>query len=189
MSRSYRIKVRESLSRTLRAEDHVSTQLEMLEILPCEQMAGLLGEELARQGFRTQGELLVREKGGVKVEVCPAEGTVTVSAEGSRDVDLKGEKVGQAWNDIGPSAEKVKEGLQADLKKELEEEAEGQTAALRTQLTDQLEGQLNDLRQELDQAVNRVTAEALKIKARQMGTIKQLTEDPQSGSLTIVLEV
>jgi hypothetical protein len=41
----------------------------------------------------------------------------------------------------------------------------------------------------LDQVVNRVTAEALKRKAAQMGRIKEMTEDPQAGSLTIVVEV
>ena len=46
MSRAYRIKVRESLRRTIRAHDRVSTQLELLEVLPPEQMAQLLTEEL-----------------------------------------------------------------------------------------------------------------------------------------------
>jgi hypothetical protein len=56
-------------------------------------------------------------------------------------------------------------------------------------VTDRLEGQLRDLRQELDQVVNRVTAESLKRKAAQLGQIKEMTEDPQAGSLTIVVEV
>ncbi len=38
-------------------------------------------------------------------------------------------------------------------------------------------------------AVNRVTAEALKEKAAKLGQIKQISEDAQTGSLTIVLEV
>ena len=42
MSRSYRISVRECVNRVIRAEDRVSTNLEMLEVLPPEQMAGLL---------------------------------------------------------------------------------------------------------------------------------------------------
>jgi hypothetical protein len=37
--------------------------------------------------------------------------------------------------------------------------------------------------------VNRVTAEALKRKAASLGQIKEMTEDPQAGSLTIVVEV
>ena len=42
---------------------------------------------------------------------------------------------------------------------------------------------------QLDQATNRATAKALKQKAAQIGQIKELTEDPESGSLTIVVEV
>ena len=60
---------------------------------------------------------------------------------------------------------------------------------MQAEVTDKLEARLGDLRRELDQAVNRVTAEALKRRAAQLGTIKQLTEDPQSGSMTIVVEV
>ena len=56
-------------------------------------------------------------------------------------------------------------------------------------MTDRLEAQLGDIRKELHQAVNRVTAEALKQKAAQLGQIKEVTEDPQSGSLTIKVEV
>ena len=36
MSRAYRVRVRESVRHTVRAEDHVSTSLELLEILPRE---------------------------------------------------------------------------------------------------------------------------------------------------------
>ena len=42
MSRAYRVRVRESVRHTVRAEDHVSTTLELLEILPREEMAELL---------------------------------------------------------------------------------------------------------------------------------------------------
>lgn len=189
MSRSYKIKVRESLSRVVRAEDHVSTALELLEILPCEQMEALLAQELERRGFERHGDALVRSKGGVKVEVNPADGTVTVSAEGAEEVDLEAHKEGHAWDDMGPNARSVKKALTEAAKKDLEKQAEEKTATLRGKVTDRLEGQLSDLRHELDQAVNRVTAEALKIKAAQLGQIKQLTEDAQTGSLTIVVEV
>ena len=48
---------------------------------------------------------------------------------------------------------------------------------------------MDDVRKELGQAINRVTAEALKRKAASIGQIKHMTEDPQSGSLTITVEV
>ena len=69
MSRAYKIKVKESARHVLRARDHVSSQLEMLEILPTERMADLLAAELQRRGFKKQGAKLVRQtKDGVVIE-------------------------------------------------------------------------------------------------------------------------
>ena len=65
MSRSYRISVRECVSKVIRAEDRVSTNLEILEVLPPEQMAGLLSDELERRGFRREGDGLW--SGGARV--------------------------------------------------------------------------------------------------------------------------
>jgi hypothetical protein len=190
MSRVYRIKVRESLRRVLRASDHVRTELEMLEILPPEQMAQLLAEELAQRGFEKKGKTLVRRDQGVIIEVEPATGTVTVKAEAEEKLDLEVSRdvIGDA--DLGRALKKeTRDEAKKKLQSDLEKTAAKKSEQLQRQVTERLEGKLHDLRQELDQAVNRVTAEALKRKAAQMGQIKEMTEDPQSGSLTIVLEV
>jgi hypothetical protein len=189
MSRAYRINVRETLNRVIRAQDHVSTQLELLEILPPEVMAQLLRAELEKHGFESEGDELVRERDGVVVTVDPKTGTVTVHAEASQEVELKGERTGWAGDQDGQKAKQVRERTRKELQKELEGRAGLERDKLQSQVTDQLEAQLGDLRKELHQAVNRVTAEALKQKAAQLGQIKELTEDPQSGSMTIVLEV
>jgi hypothetical protein len=189
MSRAYRIRVRESLKRVVCAEDKVSTQLEMLEVLPCEQMAELLRRELESRGFRQEGAEMVRRREGVTVTVDPSTGTVTVRAELSENLELETEKETRAYTDVGPSAQKTKKVLRDEARQDLEKQAHKRQSGLQGQATDQLEAQLGDLRAELDQVVNRVTAEALKQKAAQLGQIKEMTEDPQSGSLTIVLEV
>jgi hypothetical protein len=189
MSRSYRISVRESVHRVIRAEDRVSTQLEVLEVLPPEQMAGLLADELARRGFERDGNHLVRKQDGVTVAVDPHSGTVTVVAECAEEAKVEGQKEGRTWDDSGPQSRQVRETLRKELRKDLEKKVQDKASKLQSKVTDQLEGQLSDLRQELDQVVNRVTAEALKRKAAQLGQIKEMTEDPQSGSLTIVVEV
>jgi hypothetical protein len=189
MSRAYRINVRETLNRVIRAEDHVSTQLELLEILPPEVMAQLLRAELEKRGFELKGEELVREQDGVRVTVDPATGTVTVHAESAEEVELKGERIGWAGDHDGRDSKRVREATKQELRKELEGKAGVHREKLQSQVTDRLEAQLGDIRKELHQAVNRVTAEALKQKAAQLGQIKEMTEDPQSGSMTIVLEV
>jgi hypothetical protein len=190
MSRSYRIKVRESLRRVIRASDHVSSQLELLEILPPEQMAELLAQELAGRGFQRQGNQAVRKSKGVTITVDLAAGSVTVQAESQQRTDLSSEKEGRVYEDVrGPHAQQVEKQLREQLQASLEKDAARQERELQKQVTDRLEGALADIRQELDQAVNRATAAALKVKASQMGQIKSLSEDPASGSLTIVVEV
>lgn len=190
MSRAYRIKVNESLSRVIRAGDHVKTQLELLEILPAENMAALLEKELAGLGFERQGKLLVREQNGVTVEVNPKTGTVTARIEADQELDLEKEADATVYDDLDRKHKKqIQDAKREELQKQMEAEAAAQEKKLQSEVTDRLEAELVDLRGELDQAVNRVTAEALKQKAAQIGQIKEMTEDQETGSLTIVLEV
>ena len=104
--------------------------------------------------------------------------------------EIEAEKQGYADEDFGRSGRKAAEKrLREELLKELEGKAERSAGMLDSEATDQLEAALGDLQGELDAVVNRVTAEALKAKAAQLGEIKQISEDAQSGNMTIVLEV
>jgi FtsH ternary system domain X5 len=189
MSRAYRICIRESASNVIRAEDHISIHLELLNILPPEQMAGLLASALEERGFQPEGEVLARKQNGVTVTVEPLSGTVTVRSVGSEEIHVEAETTGYALDEKGPSAKNVERALRKELDRAIKKKAESHKAGLQSTITARLEAQLGELRKELDQAVNRVTAEALKRKAAQLGTIKQVTEDPQSGSMTIVVEI
>jgi hypothetical protein len=190
MSRSYRISVRESCSKVIKAEDKVSTKLEILEVLPPEAMAAMLAAELGQHGFEENDEgEMVRVEDGVVIAVDTCSGTVSVSVEASEATKVEGELSGRAYDDVGPHAGQVRENLKHELQKNLEKKIEEKTTALQGKVTDQLEGKLGELQAELDQVVNTVTANALKAKAAQMGQIKEITEDAQSGSMTIVVEV
>jgi len=189
MSRAYRVSVKESVNRVIRAEDKVSTDLEIIEVLPPEDMGRLLADELAKRGFEREGEVMVRRENGVTVTVDPKTGTVTVSAEATEQVTEETEKTGHGYDDVGPGQEKIRENLRNEAQKELEKKVQERNASLQNQVTDRLEKELGEIRGELDQAVNKVTAEALKRKAASMGQIKEITEDEQTGNLTIVVEV
>jgi flagellar motility protein MotE (MotC chaperone) len=121
--------------------------------------------------------------------VDPCSGTVTVRAEASEQAQIEAQRDGRAFEDAGPDAAQVRESLRQEARKDIDQQAGEKTKALQTKVTDRLEAELGGLRQELDQVVNRVTAEALKRKAAQLGRIKEMTEDPEAGSLTIVVEV
>ncbi|MDX1928714.1 MAG: hypothetical protein SFV81_19450 [Pirellulaceae bacterium] len=188
MSRAYRIQVKESVTKVVRAEDHVSCQLELLEILPCEQTADLLGAELEKLGFVREGDIARRKTGVITVTVELASGLVTVSAEETEKVQLEGTKEGITYTDTGP-VKHAEKALSDALLKELQVKADEKREDLQKQVTDALESKLHDVRVELEGAVNRITAEALKLRAAQLGQIKTITEDPASGSMTIVVEV
>ena len=189
MSRAYRISVSESQNRVVRAEDRVSTHLELIEVLPCDQMSALLAEELKKQGFEEKNGQLVRKDKEVNIAVNPDTGEVTVSAEAAQKVQLAATREGRAYDEAGANAKRVKEDLKKEAQKELDRQTATKSSDLQTKVTDRLERHLGDVRQELDQVVNRVTAAALKRKAAQLGQIKEITEDAESGSLTIVVEV
>lgn len=184
MSRAYRIRVRESLQRLIRGSDRVGTELELLAILPADQLAHLLAAELERQGFLRDGDRHVREFEGVRVEIDAATGQVEVISETQDDLKLSDERRERVYDRRTASRE-----LREQMRKELEQQADQRETELQQQATDRLEKSLRDLRPLLDRAVNRVTAEALKIKAAQLGEIREMVEDDESGSLTIVLEV
>jgi FtsH ternary system domain X5 len=189
MSRAYRIRVSESLSRTLRAEDSVSTQLELLEVLPADQMAQLLREELKGRGFEECDGHMVREDGDIATVIDPKSGTVTVQSKSEEKVELEGQREGLAYDDFGPGEKSVRRALAKQLQDDLAKQAEHEQGKLQSEATKRLEGHLADLKSELTGAVNRVTAEALKQKAAQLGQIKEVTEDAETGSLTIKVEV
>lgn len=188
MSRAYRVRVEESLKKIVRAEDHVSCQLELLEILPCEQMATLLADELAKLGFVIDGETATRKEKEITISVDLPSATVVVQAASDKQVDLKATKEGHVYDDRALAAD-MKDKLRDQAKAELEAKGQQAQSLLQRQVTDKLEAQLGDIRQELEGAANRATAEALKKRAAQLGQIKSISEDPAAGSLTIVVEV
>ncbi|MCA9698543.1 MAG: hypothetical protein KC431_13535, partial [Myxococcales bacterium] len=188
MSRAYRIRISESLRRHIHVDDGIQSTLDILEILPREQTAKLLADELAGAGFEEQedGHWVRVDEEGVVVLVDPMTSTVTVTAAASEKVDLERERQVTAWAE-NDSATRDRE--RKNLKAELETEADERAKDLQAEVTKKLEGKLDDLRQELDRISNKVTAEALKQKAASMGEVQEISEDPESGSLTIRVKI
>jgi hypothetical protein len=79
----------------------------------------------------------------------------------------------------------VKDQLKQDLEKKFEQEQ----SRLQNEATEKLEKHLNELQPEISEVVNQVTRDALKQKAQQMGTVKEISENAETGDLTIKVEV
>jgi hypothetical protein len=190
MSRAYRITVKESESRHLKAGDEICTQLEILEILPPEDMATLLREELKKRGFEEQDDgTLARKDGNITVKVDPCSGEVSVKAETEETVNQEAKREATGFNDVGPNERSLREKVKDQLKQDLEKKFDQEQSRLQNKATEELEKHLQELQPEISEVVNQVTRDALKQKAQQMGTVKEISEDAESGSLTIKVEV
>ncbi|HYH65160.1 MAG TPA: hypothetical protein VD866_10740 [Urbifossiella sp.] len=190
MSRAYRISVKESETRHLKAGDEIGTTLELLDILPPEDMATLLRQELKDRGFEEQPDgTLVRQDGSTTVTVDPCTGAVTVKAESEATVAQEAERNATGFNDVGPNEGSLRDRVREQLKQELDKQFDKEQSALQKQATDRLEKKLQELQPEVADVVNKVTRDALKEKAKQLGTVKEISEDAASGSLTITIEV
>lgn len=188
MSRCYRISVSESLQRHVQVDDGLQTQLELLDILPPDRMAELLAARLAEKGY-AQREGSTWEKtleSGVVVRVDVESGTVDITLTDEAELELSRQRT-TTVADVDPT--KVREALKKKVQGQLESEADEATEALRVEVTRRLEEALAGIRKELDDAVNRATADALKEKARGLGEVTEIAEDPETGAVTIRVKV
>ena len=188
MSRAYRIRISESLRRHIKVDDGIQSTLEILDVLPPEQTQVLLERELEAAGFEQDEDGMWQriDEDGVIVRIDAKESTVTISAAADEEVDISRERVVSAWaeNDA-----RTREQGRKRLNAELEQEVGEREKDLQAEVTKRLEGKLGDLRRELDGISNRVTAEALKQKAASMGEVQEVSEDPETGSLTIRVKI
>lgn len=188
MSRCYRIAVSESLQRHVEVDDGLQTQLELLDILPPEQMAALLADKLAERGYEhVEGTSWTKTlDSGVVVTVDVDSGSVDISLTEEAEIALERQR-STTVADVDPR--NVEQALRKKVKDQLEGEANVAQEALRVEVTRKLENALAGIRKELDDAVNRATAEALKQKARQLGEVTEISEDPETGAVTIRVKV
>ena len=157
MSRAYRIRVKESLRRDISASDEICSDLEILEVLPPEQMSELLRAELKNRGFEDAGDgkVVRKQDNGVTVTVDTKTGEVSVKAETAERVDLEVEREDWAYDDVGPGSQSTKKRLKEQAQKDLERKADQQQSRLQTQATERLEGEMDDVRRELGPFVAR----------------------------------
>lgn len=187
MSRAYRVRVSERLTRVVHVEEGVESKLELLNILPREEMGEILAQELEEAGFERDGEVMERvDEEGVRIRVKLDDGSVTVDVAEERKLDLEQERSGVAWEEL---LDQAREQLRQQAKEGLEAQAELEEQALRTLVNKKLERKLTSAKSDLDRAVNRSTAEALKRRAAQLGEVQEIQEDAESGSLTIRVKV
>lgn len=188
MSRAYRIRVSESLDRVDRVEDGLDARLEILDVLPRDAMVDHLRAALERRGFvPVEGEPDVLEApadgdDGLSIRVDVRQGVL--QARASAEVRVRASRT------LDRAVENEERGLasaRAEVADRLEADAAAQADTARQALTQRLEERLQEVRPTVDQAVNEATAEALKVRAGQLGEVQSVEEDGQSLVIRVKL--
>jgi hypothetical protein len=189
MSRAYRIEVKESEKRTIRASDEIGTSIELLEIVSPEETAELLVADLKKRGFKDNEGKLVRESGKTTITVDPCQGEVVIRSSQEVNSEKESTQTGVAIDDIRGSGDLVTNNLKEKAHRDIDKKFEREQTQLQTEISTELEQAVRDFQPELQDIINQVTKEALKKKAGQLGQIREVHEDSTTGGLTITVEV
>ncbi len=185
MSRVYTIAVSEKVRRVVHLTDQVGTRVDWLEILPPEEMAGLLARELAARGFSVaDGRALRVEPDGVAIEVELATGRVVLGIAHDRAYEAEGARTGRSErrDDVA-----LAKRLDRELRTALEDSIARERDEDQTELTQALEKRLAEVQPELDRVGTEVTKAALVAKARRLGEVRSVEEDPSTGAVRITV--
>lgn len=171
MSRGYRITW---VTEQCRVEggDTLRVDVGLMAILGEAEMASLLREELARDGWcRDDDGAMSREEGGVSERLSPDAKSVTATVRTTRQLTAQGVDK--------ESARKAAEALSDDAKARLQAEA-----------AQRLAGHEATLRGRLGAAVQRAYVAALRAKAASMGDVESVHErQDANGEHEVVIRV
>lgn len=188
MSRVYRVRISDTLEQVVHVADGVTTKIDLIPILPKEQMSNLLAQELLKKGFKQSETSLSRlSNKGVNVSLDMETGEVKVSI--SHNVNVQE----SASADFNEDTDRVSESdanrrAREQIQAQLQQKVEKRKQELQQQTTSTLEKELKELRQEMDEVINSVTSAALKIRASQLGDIEDIKDDNE-GNITIKVRV
>jgi len=182
MSRAYRIRVAESLTRHIEVSDGIVAGVHLLDLLPRERMVALLAEELVRAGFVLDGDHATRTTDGIEVSVDLKAGQLSVRAVETDTIEVEGELEARVEEEVLEGAE---DRIRAELRASLDQQIDAERTRRRQALTRRLEQALVELKPELDRITNRAHVRALHEKAAQMGQVVESTEDPETGAVTV----
>ena len=185
MSRPYRIKLKQSVTKTVSDSDKVTQKITLDTVLSQPEMRDILKEELKKAGFKeTNGKLVKkRETGEVQtVDLETLEVVTEVEIERSikvdREVTVKSKQDSEhmSKNQKDKFKKKAKADLLAKIEAEATTAARKQQAALARLVADTLAASEKERNLELSRAVKDTYKEAIKKKAASMGNVVSVEE-------------
>ena len=191
MSQLYRIRLKDSVSRSINTSDSISYPIELTEIIPAEEMKDILKGVLREKGFEeTEENIFVKEgPAGEKITVDLAEMEVTASIDEDREIrkEVEFDERIDAWNKKDAS-QYGRELFEKELKK-AEQSLEGAEKQAQKEVTQRLIDSEEERMQQLNEVMQEVYAESLKRKAGSMGEVTSMHETIEDGEYRLDITV
>ncbi len=186
MSRAYRIRMTESGSRVIVAEDSVCLNIELLPILPPARLRELLAVELTARGFSVTGSSARRVRDGLELAVDLSEAVVTARLKRDDEVEGIASKTLKGTDALLTAAQRTQE--RSELRSRLEQKFAVDGRRLQRDVSAELQARLSSLVREVTEVSRRVVGAALKEKAAQLGEVVELIEH-ETGAMTIKVKL
>lgn len=171
MSRAYRV-TWINVAGSVTSSDSLTMKVSLLGILAEGEMAALLRDELARDGWTREADgTMSGVVQGLDATLDASATAVTVRASAERDVTARGADDDAARKALADAEARTREGLQTDV-------------------TRKLSAAEPDLRAAMGEAIQRVYVEALRRKAASMGEVEsELQTRSADGEYEVTIKV
>lgn len=200
MSRPYRIVVQKALQSEVTVGDRSTLRITLDPILPEEQLEELLARVLERDGWEPAGADRWRKQTGegevTTVDIAAREVITEVEARRQVTEQVRRELRGDTWNwrqmremtaqELDERRRQAAEELGGEVSEERRRQVEQELAA---EVRRQLESGAAERRRLANRIVIEVMSEALKERARELGTVRHIDErwDGEEYELTIAI--
>jgi len=195
MSQSYVIRVSASVSETVDAADKRTKSLQLTEIVPCDEQAEILRDELRDRGWEevegSEGQVWEKTDGQVRqridLESMTHEAQVELqrTLERERTITVRGDK---DFED--PEERRGKE--EASLQRAIavtDEERDEVHQTMQREIAETLDESEEARTEEVNEVIAAVYAESLKRKARRMGSVTEMRESQEGGEFELVIKL
>tara|TARA_R110002072_G_scaffold81939_1_gene187350 strand:- start:63 stop:656 length:594 start_codon:yes stop_codon:yes gene_type:complete len=195
MSQSYVIRVSASVSETVDAADKRTKSLQLTEIVPCDEQAEILRDELRDRGWDevegSEGQVWEKTDGKVRQQIDlesmthEAQVELKRTLERERTITVRGDK---DFED--PDDRRTKE--EASLQRAIavtDEERNEVHQTMQREIAETLDESEEARTEEVNEVIAAVYAESLKRKARRMGSVTEMRESQEGGEFELVIKL
>ncbi len=188
MSATYTLVLQNEIVRTIHVEDEIQHRIELSPLLPPEEMRLLLRQQLAAAGWQedAQGRLARQDDQGDALWDVEA-GVLAVRI--AVDQELIEEIATKVTARSRAGAQAMAQHMIKQRSAQLEEEADAAMAETQAEIKARLLAGDSARTAEIQKVLQQTYAEALKIKAAQLGTVSSIEENDSPDAYTLTIRI